>query len=877
VTSGAAPNRLAAALADRYAIERELGQGGMATVYLARDIKLGRSVALKVLRPELAAALGSDRFLREIEIAAKLAHPHILGLYDCGEAGGQLYYTMPFVEGESLRDRLTREKQLPLDDALQLTREVADALSYAHARGVVHRDIKPENILLQSGHAVVADFGIAKAIAAAGSERLTETGLSIGTPAYMSPEQAAGDSDLDGRSDLYSLGCVLYEMLAGEPPFTGPSAQAVVAKRLSTPAPRVSVLRKTVPAHVERALDAVLALAPADRFATAAQFAEALGNANAPTHQRTGAPRSPLAWWRRRAVRLAAATVTVVAVAAIAAVLVIRSRGPALDPTIVVVAPFENQIRDTSLAQLGGITADWIAQVLQGTGAIKVVPTASVLATGWAPGANPRDLAVATRAGTVITGRASLQGDSVYLRADVVDARTGALLHSVPPVAAAIRQPLVAVAEVARRVGGAVAVILDPEAATKYGQVRAPTSYEAYRAFAEGGRLVNAGEFQRSWLEFQRAYALDTTFLTALIPAAIMHGNATDFAGSDSLLRFVDRRRDRLTRIDQLRLDAQRAMNAGDFQAAAAAQRELARLVPPRDVLFNWGYSAVLANRPAEAVHAFTEASATYRVDRDWPPGSANLAAAYHLLGKHRDELKAAQRGRRAFPRSLVPIDAALRALAALGRDEDVFRLLDEARDMEPDPILSLEFWGGAGPWQPYEAALEFRAHGRLAAYRRAIQRALDQARIAGAADTAGVAVRPGRALVLYAAEQWEEARGVYAALHAADSMNVDFLGGLGVSEARLGHRAEAERLLGRLATIDPPFSFGRSPYWRARIAAVLGDRDGAVTALREAIAHGISCTLRLGGPPQEDCHREMDFESLRGYAPFDELLRPKG
>jgi len=207
--------RLTAALAGRYRIESELGAGGMATVYLAQDLKHRRQVAIKVLKPELASVLGPERFLREIEIAAQLTHPHILPLYDSGEAEGLLYYVMPYVEGESLRDRITREKQLPLDDALQVARETADALSYAHSHGVIHRDIKPENILLESGHAVVADFGIARAISAAGGERLTETGLAVGTPAYMSPEQAAGEKNLDGRSDLYALGCVLYEMLAG--------------------------------------------------------------------------------------------------------------------------------------------------------------------------------------------------------------------------------------------------------------------------------------------------------------------------------------------------------------------------------------------------------------------------------------------------------------------------------------------------------------------------------------------------------------------------------------------------------------------------------------------------------------------------------------
>ncbi len=272
---GSVPDRLQAALAERYTIERELGRGGMATVYLAKDLKHPRSVALKVLSPELASSLGTDRFLREIDIAAGLTHPHIVPLYDSGEADGLLYYVMPYV-GESLRGRLIRERQLPLEDALRITRQVADALDYAHNRDVVHRDIKPENILFQAGHAVVSDFGIARAIKVAGEGRMTGTGIAIGTPGYMSPEQAAGTDELDGRSDLYSLGCVLYEMLAGDLPFTGWSAQAILARQLVDPVPRLRTVRDTVPDWLEQALLRVLAKAPADRFATAAAFVAGL-------------------------------------------------------------------------------------------------------------------------------------------------------------------------------------------------------------------------------------------------------------------------------------------------------------------------------------------------------------------------------------------------------------------------------------------------------------------------------------------------------------------------------------------------------------------------------------------------------------------------
>jgi serine/threonine-protein kinase len=247
----------------------------MATVYLANDLRHDRSVALKVLRPELSQALGTDRFLREIRLCARLQHPHILGIHDSGDSGGQLWFTMPFVEGETLRSRLTREKQLPLGDAIRITREVADALAYAHQHGVIHRDIKPENILLSGNHALVADFGIARALSGGADERLTETGITLGTPHYMSPEQAAGERELDARTDVYSLGSVLYEMLAGEPPFTGPSPQAVLAKRLSEPAPHVRTTRE-VPVAIDRAISRALARAPVDRFATATEFADAL-------------------------------------------------------------------------------------------------------------------------------------------------------------------------------------------------------------------------------------------------------------------------------------------------------------------------------------------------------------------------------------------------------------------------------------------------------------------------------------------------------------------------------------------------------------------------------------------------------------------------
>jgi serine/threonine-protein kinase len=333
-------------LADRYELERELGQGGMATVYLARDLRHDRKVAVKVLRPELAAAI-DDRFLREITTTAGLRHPHILPLFDSGQATlppfptppvppvptapTVLYYVMPYVEGESLDDRLRREGRLPVDDALRIAREVADALGYAHAHGVLHRDIKPANILLESGHAVVADFGIARAFQAAGGERLTQAGMAVGTPAYMSPEQAAGEAQLDGRSDLYSLGCVLHEMLTGAPPFSGASAAGVLSRHLTAVAPPVSAARPDLPAGVDAIVARLLAKEPDRRFPGAPQLISALDEVLAPLAMRAGGERAQAAAPRRRVIL---ASLLALAAIALVAVVLLQRRASSAAPAV---------------------------------------------------------------------------------------------------------------------------------------------------------------------------------------------------------------------------------------------------------------------------------------------------------------------------------------------------------------------------------------------------------------------------------------------------------------------------------------------------------------------------------------------------------------
>ena len=446
--------QLRAALGDRYEVERLVGEGGMATVYLATDLRHGRKVAIKTLRAELAASIGADRFLREIRVAANLQHPNVLGLYDSGEADGILYYVMPFVEGESLRNRLNREQQLPLYDAVRIAREAAEALAYAHEHGVVHRDIKPENILLQNGHALVADFGIARAVDAAG-EKLTQTGMAVGTPHYMSPEQALGADHADGRSDVYSLGCVLYELLAGQPPFDGPNSRAILARHAMEQVPSIRIVRQSVPEELEDIVLQTLEKTPADRFQKMSELAELLADLEptvatrrtssrgVPTVRRTTSTKvqavkrtTPVAilgekWGTGiRLWSIAAALVAVLAVGGFVGWRMMLSPGanasedPAVDRNRIAVMYFENRSGSDSLSYLAdGLTEGLIHELSV------VKPLQVISRNGVAPfrkgATTPDSIGRALKVGTLVEGTIAQSGDRLRLDVSLIDASTG--------------------------------------------------------------------------------------------------------------------------------------------------------------------------------------------------------------------------------------------------------------------------------------------------------------------------------------------------------------------------------------------------------------------------------------------------------------------
>ncbi len=506
--------RLNAVLADCYKILSELGRGGMATVYLAHDLKHNRNVALKVLRPEVGSALGADRFLHEIELSARLNHPHILTLIDSGEADGLLYYVMPFVEGESLRERLHREGQLPLDDALRITREVADALGYAHSLGIVHRDIKPENIMFEAGHAVVTDFGIARAVTEAGTERLTETGLAVGTPAYMSPEQASGEHEIDSRADIYALGCVMYEMLGGEPPFTGPSVQAVLARKSVDTVPSLRALRETVSDSLEGAVYKALARTPADRFRTAQQLVDAL--------EAPGEPPSP----RPIAGRLAVAAATVMVIAAFGYFgIAWLQRGSACDPESgaprVVVLPFEilGPVEDAYLA--AGITDEITSKLAKLSGLRVIARTSAVQYEGTGK--------TVAQIGDELDAAYALEGTVRWDKSGSADGRVRVLPQLIrtcdethvwaEPYEAVMADIFGLQAAIAEHVATALSVtLLEPERAAV--AARPTENIEAYDAYLRGNQVptgvgVVPTDRRRAIAMYERAVDLDPEFAEA--------------------------------------------------------------------------------------------------------------------------------------------------------------------------------------------------------------------------------------------------------------------------------------------------------------------------------------------------------------------------
>jgi eukaryotic-like serine/threonine-protein kinase len=712
--------RLRGALAARYRIVREVGRGGMANVYLAHDLRHDRDVALKVLRPELATALGPERFLQEIQFAARLAHPHILPLHDSGEADGFLFYVMPYVEGESLRDRLDRQGPLPIDAAIRIVREVGDGLSHAHSLGVVHRDLKPENILFMGGHAVVADFGVATAVGVAGGHRLTGTGVSVGTPAYMSPEQVVGESRVDGRSDTYALGCVLYEMLAGDPPYAAPTLQAMMARKLSESPPSLSTTRDTIAPALDSVVRRALARLPADRFDSPLEFAIAAARAVTPDlTARPGAAEAGARPWRRRAVAgVLAAGVLVLALVVIVGLLrQMGGRSPAAGErtdtraATIAVLPFENLGPPDQEYFATGMT-DEITSRLDGVSGLAVVPRRAAqryVTSGMTLRDIGRELGVEhLLVGSVRWAGGSEAPTGIRITLELLRARDerqiwstsyDRLIHDIFEVQSDIA------GQVVEKLG--VTLALDEQSRLR---AQPTTNHEAYTLYLKGRHFWNRRteeNIQTALDYFEQAVNLDPGYARAWVGIAdswIFRGWYSQVAPREAFPRATSAVR-RALEFDSTLAEAHASLAHihlefdYDWEAAEREYRRAIALDPRYAIAHHWygGFLSAMgrhadALREAEAARAldplslivqtwvglrhyfarrYDDAIAEYRtaldLDRDFAPAHWHLGWAYLAAGRLEEGVAAARQALALDPESLLYLASLGHAYARAG------------------------------------------------------------------------------------------------------------------------------------------------------------------------------------------------------------------
>ncbi len=865
------------ALADRYAVESVLGFGGMARVYLAEDLKHRRKVAVKVLRSELAAALGAERFLREIEIAARLQHPHILMLIDSGEADGFLYYVMPYVEGESLRERLARDAELPVPEAVRILRDVADALAHAHAHDVVHRDIKPDNVMLSGRHALVTDFGVAKAVSHAGHETLTTAGISVGTPTYMAPEQATADPNIDHRADIYALGVLGYELLAGEPPITGENAQAVLSAHvLERPRP-LTELRPNVPVRLSQAIMRCLEKKAADRWQSAEELLPQLEALVTPSGDVTPTGRMPVNRVAKRRWMMAGAAAAVAVVIAVIAVVagIPRGSGARLDPNHVVVAPFRNATGDPSLDQLGERVGHWVTQGIQ-QAAIAVTPWDQALQS-WqyvqteAEAGRVRDpvraLAEETGAGVVVSGAVyAVGGDSLEVQVNVTDATRGRLLGALDP----LRASRASESEVIRNAQQRVMVFLASRFEEAFqGYVppevmdAAPT-FEAYEAFEEGFRISHGRDWEEAIPYFRSAFESDSTWALPLLKMWSVLVNLGRVAERDSVVTVLEGLWNRLTPYERAVVQSMRALTDGDREQQVVHLRRAVELAPRSPSVNNLAWSLSHTNRPREARDVLLTVDPERGSWRTWAIYWRNLTTALLMLGEYEQVLEAAQRCRHLHPQYVwCPSDQA-NALASLGRVQELADVLDELEAM-PD----VSRWPGALVFN-----LDYlRYHGRLDVAKDVADRAIRwfEARPPNEATTLVHRHHYGRAL--FFAGRLEEAQRVFDGIVDDFPDNTYNRAHRAFVAAMRGDTAQAlsdaDWLERHAETLDEGRAKYQARWWyRGIIYGALGDRERFMDLFRQYEPHWIHNAW---------WHVWVLFEPMRGYPPFEELIMPKG
>ncbi len=789
-----------AALGDRYTIESTLGEGGMAVVFRAHERKHDRPVVLKVLQPQVSALLGEQQFRDEVRIAARLSHPHILALIDSGALDGLYYYVMPYVGGESMRDRLRRDGARPLGEAINVLRSVADALAHAHSAGIVHRDLKPDNVLYVDGHAFLIDFGVAKIDADARTGEFA-LGQPVGTPGYMAPEQAA-NQPVDHRADLYAWGLLAREMLTG-------------ARQPSAP---LATLRPDAPRSLVTLVEACLADDPAERPQSARALVAAL-DALAPTSPRRA--RWPL----------------IAAVAAIAIVLGVT--WPRWTPVFspfrgivgpVAVLPLTNETADSTLNSWGRLAGDWITQGMHEAAIMPVVPWPTMMITAEGANALGGDpIAMVRRqtgAGTVVTGSYYRTGDSLRFQASITDARNGRLVAAIPPVMVSIDSASAAVREIRDRIMGAVGVAFDERVLTGSGST--PPTWDAFRLFDDGVRLFNTTKYGDASLLMEQAWRRDTSFTAALIYASYAAFNDGEIPRTDSLLSLVMTRRSSLSSYHIALAEGVQAYAGGDRVLAVERLRRANALAPGSRAAYSLAYALLQFNRPHEALAVLGSLDPDHGAMKGWPQFWTQRAAAAHVVSRHEDERRFAREMRQRYPAQRAAWVMEARALAATGSHAAIDSLLLEAESLAPDV-----YWSQGA--MRAVVAEEYLTHG-TGDHRTAARGAIRWLEDRLEADPRQRDHREWLSIARFVADDTAGSEALLDSIDVAFPNRLWTIGNLARFAAMRGDATRADSLL----AAAPNTSVGEHVLFRARVAALLGRRENALTLLSDALRAGV-------------------------------------